>query len=155
MELEPEMSSSSYSENYEPRLSASTTTCSTGSSKRSRFTPQQRTILNSYYLMGMVGTGKVHSFRIERAAKKVECSFDKIKLYFTVCPSDAMYKNTYSFNYCSDILVLLHRWIKKRNRRMKQARTGDINEVVPEAKRVKLTPWQAYMKDLGKSDGMY
>ena len=92
MELEPEMSSSSYSENYEPRLSASTTACITGNSKRSRFTPQQRTILNSYYLMGMVGTGKVHSFRIERAARKVECSLDKIKVYFTVCPSDAMHK---------------------------------------------------------------
>ena len=31
---------------------------------------------------------------------------------------------------------------------MKQARTGDINKVVPEAKRVKLTPWQAYMLKL-------
>ena len=56
--------------------------------------------------MGMVGTGKVYPFHIERAAKEVECSLDKIKVYFTVCPSDAMYKNTYNFNYCSDILVL-------------------------------------------------
>ena len=38
---------------------------------------------------------------------------------------------------------------------MKQARIGDVNEVVPEAKRVKLIPWQAYMKDFGKSGGMY
>ena len=108
--------------------------------------------------MGMVGTGKVYSFRIERAAKELECSLDKIKVYFTVCPSDAMYKNriiNYSFNYCNDILFLSQRWIKKKNHRMKQTRTGDTNEVIPEAKRVKLTPWQAYMKDFGKSDGMY
>ena len=38
---------------------------------------------------------------------------------------------------------------------MKQAQTSDTNEVVPEAKRVKLTPWQAYMKDFSKSDGIY
>ena len=37
---------------------------------------------------------------------------------------------------------------------MKHART-QANEVMPAAKRIKLTPWQAYMKDFGQTDGTF
>ena len=37
---------------------------------------------------------------------------------------------------------------------MKHART-QANEVMPAAKRIKLTPWQAYVKDFGQTDGTF
>ena len=51
------------------------------------------------------------------------------------------------------LLLLLQRWIKKKNRRVKYVRAE--NDVIPAAKRVKLTPWQAYMKDFGQTNGKY
>lgn len=50
--------------------------------------------------------------------------------------------------------MLPQQWIKKKNRRVRHARAKDDGEkVVPEAKQVKLTPWQVYMKEFGNSDG--
>ena len=45
--------------------------------------------------------------------------------------------------------VFYQTWIKKKNRHVKHSRPR--NDEVPATKRVKLTPWQAYMKDFGKS----
>ena len=53
---------------------------STSTSTSNRFNPQQRAVLNSYFRMGMVGTGKVYSFRHERAAAEVGCTVDKVKV---------------------------------------------------------------------------
>ena len=43
-----------------------------------RFNLQQCAVLISYFHMGMVGTGKVYSFRHERAAAEVVCTVDKV-----------------------------------------------------------------------------
>ena len=53
---------------------------STSTSTSNRFNPRQRAVLNSYYRMGMVGTGKVYSFRHERAAAELGCTVDKVKV---------------------------------------------------------------------------
>ena len=37
-------------------------------------------ILESYYRTGMVGTGKVYTFRHQRAAKEIGCTVDKVKV---------------------------------------------------------------------------
>ena len=49
--------------------------------------------------------------------------------------------------------VFYQRWIKKKNRRVKHSRPR--NDEVPATKRVKLTPWHAYTKDFGKTDGTF
>ena len=49
-------------------------------SASNRFNLRQRAILDSYYRMGMVGTGKVYSFRHERAAADVGCTVNKVKV---------------------------------------------------------------------------
>ena len=47
-----------------------------------QFDMRQRAILETYYKMGMVGTGKVYSFRHQRAVIEVGCTVDKIKVQF-------------------------------------------------------------------------
>ena len=47
-----------------------------------RFDMRQRAILETYYKMGMVGTGKVYSFRHQRAASDVGCTVDKVKVQY-------------------------------------------------------------------------
>ena len=49
--------------------------------------------------------------------------------------------------------VFYQTWIKKKNRHVKHSRPR--NDEVPATKWVKLTPWQAYMKDFGKIDGTF
>ena len=50
------------------------------------FDMRQCAILETYYKMGMVGTGKVYNFRHQGAATEVGCTVYKIKvqLIFTV-----------------------------------------------------------------------
>ena len=50
------------------------------------------------------------------------------------------------------VCLLYQRWIKKTNRRVRYTRPKND---VPASKRVKLTPWQVYMKDFGQTDGKF
>ena len=68
--------SSSESEDHERSQTKKKTTWS------SRFTAEQRAILDLYYLSGMVGTGKQYSGRHEQAAKEVEWTVEKVKVHF-------------------------------------------------------------------------
>ena len=66
-------------------------------STSNRFNLQQRAILNSHYRMGMVGTGKVHSFRHEKVAAEIGCSVDKIKACVTIVNCNSVYQHFYMF----------------------------------------------------------
>ena len=54
-------------------------------------------------------------------------------------------------------MILLHqmqRWIKKKKYRLKHAKRPDVEELhLPVQKKVKITPWQKFMKEFGESEG--